>query len=213
MILTLVIALQVAPTFASSLATKVIKIESFNMMEQDYLNPEMVQTGHLSVVPMKITGFDHASRTKLDLAFKALENVVNSEEFKNRVINFKNTKGQRSFASNNGQTNEEIYAAFMEGNETLQPNTPNEMNFFLSLYFKRFSRVIGYTTPYTNQININWKFFRNYAPADVAGNLAHEWIHKIGYDHTSAAEHDSVPYAIGYIVEEMAGRYLTSLGK
>jgi len=42
----------------------------------------------------------------------------------------------------------------------------------------------------------------------VAGNLAHEWTHKIGFDHKSAAEHDSAPYAIGYIVDELAAKVL-----
>jgi hypothetical protein len=40
-------------------------------------------------------------------------------------------------------------------------------------------------------------------PHEVAGNLAHEWTHKLGFGHESAAEHDSVPYGIGYIVREM----------
>lgn len=188
-----------------------VKIKSFSSLETEYVNPDSVETLYLKVVPMQVKGFDTASRNKLDLAFKALEAVVNSEEFKDRIVNFKNTKGQRSFASNNGKSNEEIYADFMEGRETLQPNTPNEMNFYLSLYNKWWSKVIGYTTPTTNVININWKFFKNYKPHEVAGNLSHEWVHKIGYDHLSASEHDSAPYAIGYIIEELAGKYLNSL--
>ena len=149
---------------------------------------------------MQIDGFDADSQAKMDKAFEVLEEVVNSEEFKSRVLNFKNVQGLREFASNKGLTNEQIYAIFMEGRETLQPNTPNEMNFYLSLYYKSWSKVIGYTSPDINTININWKFFRNYLPNEVAGNLAHEWTHKIGFDHKSAAEHDSAPYAIGYIV-------------
>jgi hypothetical protein len=85
------------------------------------------------------------------------------------------------------------------------------MNFFLKQYYKRWSAVIGYTSPSTNVININWKFFQNYQPSDVAGNLCHEWIHKIGFGHASASEHDSVPYAIGYIVKEMSGKVLKEM--
>ena len=185
--------------------------KSFVSGEKEYLRPESVQAGYLAVKGMKIEGFKPEARKKLDLAFQALEAAVNSEEFKNRVINFKNTKGERSFASNRGFTNEEIYQQFMEGRETLQPNTPGEMNFYLKLYNRPWSRVIGYTSPDTNTININWKYFKNYEPAEVASNLAHEWTHKIGYDHRSAKEHDSAPYAIGYIVGDIAEKFL--LGK
>jgi hypothetical protein len=172
------------------------------------VNPDSVTTGHLSVKGMQITGFEGESRAKLMTAFQVLETVVNSEEFKDRVINFMNDKCERKFASSKGLTNEQIYQIFMEGRETLQQNTPGEMNYFLKLYNAWWSRVIGYTSGDTNLININWKFFKKFQPSDVAGNLAHEWTHKIGFDHKSAAEHDSAPYAIGYIVDELSAKVL-----
>jgi hypothetical protein len=182
--------------------------QKFNSYENDYLAPETVAVEHLTVKAMEINGFDSTSREKLQLAFEVLEEVVNSEEFKDRVINFKNSLGERSYKSNKGFTNEEIYQIFMEGREILQPDTPMEMNFFLRLYNRPWSRVIGYTSGSTNVISINWKFFKNYQPHQVASNLAHEWIHKLGFDHTSAREHDSAPYAIGYIVGDMAAKIL-----
>lgn len=172
----------------------------------DSVNPESVTTGHLSVKAMQITGFSGESLTKMQTAMAVLEVVVNSEEFKDRVINFRNDKCERQFASNKGLTNEQIYQIFMEGRETLQQNTPGEMNFYLKLYNAWWSKVIGYTSGDVNLININWKFFKKFQPSDVAGNLAHEWTHKIGFDHKSAAEHDSAPYAIGYIVDELAAK-------
>lgn len=96
----------------------------------------------------------------------------------------------------------------MDGRENLQPNTPHEINFFLKLYNKPRSRVIGWTSPKINTININLRYFRKYDPHEVAGNLAHEWVHKLGFGHRSAKERDSVPYAVGYIVREMGERYL-----
>jgi hypothetical protein len=173
-----------------------------------YLEPSSVHSGYLVVKPMKIEGFDAASTQKLEDAFEALERVVNTVEFKERILNFKNTKGERAFASNRGLTNEQIYAQFMDGRETLQQNTPGEMNFFLKLYHRRFSKVIGWTNPDINTIHINWKYFRTNKVNSVAANLAHEWLHKIGFGHKSASEHDSAPYAIGYIVGEMVQRHL-----
>lgn len=182
--------------------------KAFKAGEAKYVSPDSVQANYLSVKPMDIKGFSGASLEKLEKAFEVVEKVVNSEEFKEKVLNFKNDKGERAFASNKGLTNEEIYAQFMEGRETLQQDTPHEMNYFVSLYNNRWSKVIGWTNGNINTINVNWKYFKNFKANDVAGNLAHEWTHKIGYDHKSAAEHDSAPYAIGYIVREMGARYL-----
>ena len=162
----------------------------------------------LAVKAMKIDGFDPASLEKMEKALAVVEKVVNSEEFKNRVINFKNNKGERAFASNNGMSNEQIYATFMEGRELLQQDTPGEMNFFLKLYNKSWSKVIGWTNRDINTININWKFFKNFKPNEVAGNLVHEWTHKIGFSHRSASERDSAPYALGYIARELGERVM-----
>jgi hypothetical protein len=185
-------------------------IRSFGPTEAQYLHPDHVRTPYLSVRPMQIEGFSGESLDKLQAAFEVLEQVVNSYEFKERVINFKNSEGERAFASNKGLSNEKIYELFMEGREVLQPHTPGEMNFFLKLYNKSRSKVIGYTSPTTNLIHINWRFFKNYQPSQVASNLAHEWTHKMGFDHRSAKEHDSAPYAIGYIVEDLAEKILAT---
>lgn len=182
----------------------------FRPSENQYLRPETVQSAYLAVKGMKMEKFSGENLEKLNSAFSLVEKVVNTVEFKDRVINFKNSTGKREFASNKGLTNEEIYQIFMDGREILQNDTPGEMNFYLKLYYNPFSRVIGYTNPDTNLIHINWRFFKNYHPSDVAANLAHEWVHKIGFDHISAKEHDSVPYAIGYIVGDMAKKLLKS---
>jgi hypothetical protein len=166
------------------------------------------QTPPLKVKSMEIVGFDAESLQKMKSAMILLEKVVNSQEFKNRVINFTNRQGHRSFASNEGYSNEQIFDIFMDARETLQPNTPGEMNFFLKLYHKQFSKVIGWTNGDINRININWKFFKNFGLHQVAANLAHEWTHKLGFGHSSAKEHDSAPYAIGYIVRELAEKEL-----
>ena len=188
--------------------SSVIKAQAFRNIDKAYVDPDSVQTGYLAVKAESIEGFDRESLSKMHASLELVEKVVNTEEFKNRVVNFKNNKGERAFASNKGLTNEQIYAQFMEGRETLLQNTPGEMNFYLKLYYKRFSKVIGWTNGSINTININWKFFKGFKHSDVAGNLAHEWTHKIGFDHKSAAEHDSAPYAIGYIVREMGERVL-----
>ena len=182
--------------------------QKFTPNDLQYFPSETVVTNRLVVKAMEISGFNNESLEKLNKAFLVLEIAVNSDEFRDRVINFKNSKGERSFASNKGMTNEEIYEHFMEGRENLQPETPGEMNFYLKQYHRPWSRVIGWTSGNINTINVNWKYFKNFEPHEVASNLAHEWTHKMGFDHVSAKEHDSAPYAIGYIVSDIASKLL-----
>ncbi len=174
--------------------------------------PSMFFAPQLKVKGMSLEGFSGSSLQKLHSAFSFMEKVINSEEFKSRIINFKNKRGERKFESNKGLSNEEIYEMFMEGREVLQMDTPGEINLFLKLYDNPMSRVIGYTTSKTNLININWKYFKHFKIPEVAANLTHEWTHKLGFGHTSAKEHDSVPYAIGYIVRDMVLRSMNHPG-
>ena len=106
-----------------SIAPKTLKTS-----DARFIQPYTVNAGYLSVKGMDVQGFDAASMEKMDHAFAALEKVVNSEEFKGKVLNFVNSQGKNQFASNKGLTNEQIYTQFMEGRETLQSNTPGEMN-------------------------------------------------------------------------------------
>ncbi len=174
----------------------------------DSLSSEVVETFFIKVKLMMIQGLNVTGQDKLSQSLAFLEMALNSEEFKARVLNFKNQKGEKKYSSNNGLTNEQIYQLLMDGREILQPNTPGEMNLYIKLYNNPLSKVIGYTTSETNVINVNYKFFKNYSPQEVAANLTHEWIHKLGFDHQSAKEHDSVPYALGYIVKDLVKKML-----
>ena len=64
--------------------------------------------------------------------------------------------------------------------------------------------------PDTSVITSNRRFFDNFTPAEIAGNLAHEWMHKIGFDHdfnSTSRRPYSVPYAVGDLVESLAEQY------
>jgi hypothetical protein len=181
---------------------------SLKVTDADYIHPGSVDSPYLTVKPESILKFSKAGKDKLEASFELIEKVVNSEEFKERFINFLNKEGERSFKSNKGLTNEEIYEQFMAGRELLLPDSVGEMNFYLKLYNKRFSNVLGWTDRKSHTIHINNKFFKNFKPHQVASNLVHEWLHKLGYSHTTAKEHDSVPYGIGYLVRELGEKVL-----
>ncbi len=153
--------------------------------------------------------FSQSEYDKLMAAQKLIEKVINGAEFKNRVLNF-TYNGQTTFVQNNGMTNQQIYDYMMTGAEMYPTQTPADslMDFDLELYTSSwFGRgTLGYTDTSTKTIHMNTRFYDGAGPADVAMNLTHEWLHKMGFDHDSnrTARRDySVPYAIGYIMRDL----------
>lgn len=163
------------------------------------------------VFKAKVTfvNFDKTDEDKVTKALEIIKKVVLSDEFKQRVLNY-TYQGQKQFIDNNGMTNEEILEAIFEGREDLLPETDHEMDLELELYYKWLTSTVGYTNPNTLRIWMNTKYFDSYTPVDVAGNVFHEWLHKIGFDHDfnySESRDHSVPYAIGYLIEELGAQY------
>lgn len=167
-------------------------------------------TGGLKVVIHTSTNFSSSGLVLLEQARVVLEKVLNSEEFKQQVLHF-TYQGEEMFVQNNGYTNLEIYNLMMAGAEQLPDPTPanQTMDLFTELY-NGGSGVIGYTDPSVPTIFMNSYYYNSYTPGEVAGNMTHEWLHKLGFDHdyySTARRPYSVPYAIGYIAEDLAAKY------
>jgi hypothetical protein len=121
--------------------------------------------------------FNATQEEKVLKAIEIIKKVVRSSEFKEKVIQF-TYKGQRRFINNNGFSNDEIYQILLEGSEELSPGIDYEMDLELELYFSRRSTV-GYTYPDELKVWMNTKYFNAYNAAQVAGNIFHEWTHKL----------------------------------
>ena len=143
---------------------------------------------------------------KLFEAVELLQEVFSSPEFKLRIL-LHRYKGGYRFAHNRGLSNYQIYKRILNGVEKLYPVKNNAMDVVIELYTNNKSIVIGYTNPFTRKIWMNTKYFNRHTPAEVASHLTHEWLHKLGFGHEREKSNNrkySVPYAIGYIVKEMA---------
>jgi len=174
-----------------------------NFYPQDPVDASAFETN------ISLVDFDFSQEAKVLKAVEILKKVVRSSEFKDKVINF-TYKGKKQFVDNNGLTNMEIYQKLLEGSEELAPAIDYEMDLELELYYSRRSTV-GYTYPDELKVWINTKFFNVYDSAQVAGNIFHEWTHKLGFEHAyrySTKRNASVPYALGYLVEELGKKYL-----
>jgi hypothetical protein len=153
-----------------------------------------------------LVNFNADQEQKVRKAVEIIKKVIASREFKDRVLNYK-YKGNKGFVDNHGLSNEEIYNRIFEAAEQIGNTTKNNMmDVELELYHQK-TNTIGYTYPNTVRIWINKKYFSKYTPVKVADNLMHEWMHKIGFTHATTWSKDrdhSVPYAIGYLIEELA---------
>jgi len=159
-------------------------------------------------VNAKLFGFDSRDEEKIRKAFEIIKKVVKSTEFKTRVLDFTYQK-KKQFFENKGLTNEQIYQKILEGSEELAPGIDYEMDLELELYYS-WKNTVGYTYANKPRIYMNTKYFDVYTPAEVAGNVFHEWTHKLGFEHASSnttGRSSTVPYAVGYIVEELGKQY------
>ena len=156
-----------------------------------------------------LSGFETADETKYNKAVAIVKKVVATEAFRTAVLNH-TYQGVKQFVQNNGLTNAQIYQTILDAAEKLTPTKNNTLDVGVKLYYEN-SNVVGYTSTGISYINVNTKFFDTYAVNSVASNLFHEWLHKVGYGHDSAATARrpySVPYAIGYIIRDIGKSFL-----
>lgn len=181
----------------------------------------------LSVDLDALSGFSAADKTKIGQAAEAMSEALSSEDFKQAVLHF-TYDGKEQFSNNQladaaGNTvattmsNQQIYDTMMESRETYLNNVDETAHINLTLYtppfYKKWS-VVGYGYPGQPQIFMNWYYFNSYDIAQVAANIAHEWTHKLGFDHDynrTARRPYSVPYGVGCLVENLAQGTSTSV--
>jgi len=143
-------------------------------------------------------GFSDAEKAKLLQSAKLLEQVIATPLFKEMFLEAK-------FIETKGMSNAQILAKFLSGQETTTVNADGELDLNITMYSKPWSKVIGYT--YLNSIAtyINSKFFKSFSLSGVAGNIAHEYCHQIGFTHNDKSQwKKTVPYTVGRIVVEIA---------
>lgn len=144
-------------------------------------------------VEIKDTNYTPNQKLKLHLAGESIEKVFNSPEFRSSFLSTR-------FTSNKGMSNEDILETLLKAAERPGGVENGTMDLMVTMYSNRFSRVVGYTTFDSPFVFTNSKFHNDYNSCQIAGNLSHEWSHKMGFTHESAAESSSIPYALGELV-------------
>jgi len=191
------------------------KYQKMNSIEENSFS-------HLQVVTERAKFPKGEQKEKLLHAIELLEEIVNSDEFREKVISYVGPNGENEFTKNylwkNSKerlTNEEVYEVIMAGNEKMRANTLNEMNLNIKYYtvpWWKFTskKVIGYTTPSSSKyIRVNWtNFYRRFETYEMVGNVLHEWLHLLGFLHGKENMRNEVPYVVGAIALEMAKKKL-----
>jgi len=120
-----------------------------------------------------------AEKLKYEKVLAKMREVMHSQCFKDFILN-------RKMIQTSERTSQEVLDHVLGHNREVS----------LELYYKRFSRVVGYTYPDTNNIWFNRKFHDRYGICQSASNLSHEAAgHKNGYDHLTSDKSDTVPYS------------------
>lgn len=168
--------------------------------------PALAYTFDTNITQVNFTAEQEAKYNK---AIEIVKLVVATEAFRDQVLNF-TYGGQQAFIDNKGRTNAQIYQTILDAAESLQPAKNNTIDLEVEMYYAATS-VVGYTNGGTKRIWVNTKFFNSFQENSVAGNLFHEWLHKLGYTHSSSSTPTrpySVPYAIGYIMGNIGKKFL-----
>lgn len=155
-------------------------------------------------------------KAKYNTVCSMLKTVVPSLAFKNKVLEHKSynnsvgyygTSSTCNGAGELGNVGPAVYAHIINGDERKPSATAidSTMNMKVEMYRDDASSTIGYTYGTSDQIWVNRKYSDGYKPASLGSNLFHEWLHKLGYGHSSSptsCRPYSIPYAIGYIARD-----------
>ena len=114
--------------------------------------------------------------------------VVFSQEFMDEVV-------KAEFTSTEGKSNLEIYQDYTSRQFVVN------VRMFSPTLWQRMMGTVGYDSAHDDFVHAN-----RYAvttPERLAALIIHEFGHVLGYSHSSAREHTSVPYKMGEIAEKV----------
>src|SRR5687767_484852 len=160
---------------------------------------------------VSIKGYTPSQEDFVEEALMKFEKVMNSEELKRRIVNFTCSLGRR-FENNEGFSNEAIYDILYASAETYKNEIDNTADLYLELIKKKkpwptvikTDPPIGFGKPGGKEIYTYSWWFDKATDWEFAGHIAHEWSHKLGFDHApkpTPTRNYSVPYAFQHIVE------------
>lgn len=139
--------------------------------------------------------FSKEEEKKFSKAVYGIHTIINSAEFKDRFLSL-------PLEQTNNMSPIEIYQLFMSGKDKFNKVEDKDIDIYITMYYS-WKNTIGYTYPSTWFTWINRKYFSRFSRAEIAGNIIHEYMHNLGFNHRKPTDYMSVPYATGYLVRDM----------
>lgn len=163
--------------------------------------------GRIAIRIARSAGYSDEDRRKLDEAAQVAAEVINSDEFRERVLTYGSgrsaagfSQAARAFSSRAVISNQEVLDALLAG------NAPADGTIRLFLSAETNSSEVGHTRPVPTMDGTTFTDrakLRSMGVADLADHLIHEHMHRIGFlhhKHYSVERCDSIPYAVGHLV-------------
>ena len=152
----------------------------------------------LKVNVLGLRGAKQADKTRINKALVLVEKVVNQKSFRDIVLNSTYTQTDLS-----PQT---ILDSILLAQENFAGGKKQVIDLFMEMYYE-VDGSIGYTYSSDPYFYMNRWYHAGYSPMQTAGNIFHEWLHKLNHEHSfewTEDRKDSVPYKLGYLVADMA---------
>ncbi len=129
-----------------------------------------------------------------------MKGAINSHAFSNRVLNYEGKSGNQF----NGISGLDVLDTIRNAEEIKAvPGTKRVIDLKLRLVNGYSKLSHGEFDHYSGKIITYRGNFKKMSAAGLAGHFAHEWCHSLGYEHPNNSM-DSVPFAIGHLVEKLA---------
>ena len=164
----------------------------------------------LQINLVEVNGYDNERLIILKESLKIIETVINSDQFKETVLNFPFhfRSGLFGYMKDTYYTNQEIYSMIMNANETHGNVSNGSMDLYLVLKNGSDGNIVGYGNQNEKEIYTYKEIFDLKKPKEIANHITHEWTHKLGFTHAEITSsfgnrNNSVPYAIGNMIEDL----------
>ena len=164
----------------------------------------------------EINGLTPEREQKMKLAMSIFEKVMNDKDFQNELSSFP-YQYDVDTDTNRTLTPQQVAVKLMNGQEFYKKDNDQTANLHWFIKKKNkplFSRhpAIGYGNEDGIPIYTYTWFFDNSDIADIVGHIAHEWSHKVGFEHQyepHPRRDNTVPYAFGNLFVKYAAKYAT----
>lgn len=158
-----------------------------------------------------LRAFTSDQKAKMKQALDLFEHVMNDTAFQRELagLTFHYEPDDPDSLLTTAQAITRLYAAHEE--YTAGPDGVASIRWRIKRPVNPFSSSVGYGQPGQPWIYTYTSFINRESVTDIAGHLAHEWSHKLGFEHSHDYDElrdESLPYLFGELVSKHALRLI-----